>query len=362
MIRPSFIVLLMMIAAAEAKAWSHKEHMQLTRIAAQRLMARADTPAAMKEWLAKGIAGGPADMEAEKQFLIHKRIGIIPRGVDGLPYWTVMPDMIGLIDRDQRPVEPFGVNEQKLHFIDVEFFNRDERARKYLHDLSSKPKLADFPRDRSDERYKRAGMLPFAVEHAYGQLVKAIRESRLDDQPGRFPRDDHAAKWAGYLAHYIQDNTQPHHATEDHQSRSYFPQIADVRRRPNVHSDIEYRMVDDEFADYPQLREEFWRLFVAALVDVKDPAESQHPWTSTLEVALFSYDALPMIGNAAVAAYPNAGRNGPGKWDAERFFHFEGEFMGRRMTVLEMKARQQALAIKRTESLWLRAWKEARAE
>jgi hypothetical protein len=64
-------------------------------------------------------------------------------------------------------------------------------------------------------------------------------------------------KWAGFLAHYVQDNTQPHHATEDYQSRSYFPKIKDPKKAPNVHADIEYRMVDDEFNDYADLREEF---------------------------------------------------------------------------------------------------------
>jgi hypothetical protein len=351
--------MLLVCAAKPALAWSHKEHIQLTRIAAQRLIADPDTPAAMKEWLVKGIAGGPTDLQGEKEFLLRKRIGIIPRGVDGLPYWAVMPDMIGLIDRAERAVEPFGVNEQRLHFIDVENFKPGLAGPKYAHDLSSKPKLQDFPKDLGDGRYKRSGMLPFAVEHAYRQMVRAIREKRLEDQPGQFPRDEHAMKWAGYLAHYAQDNTQPHHATEDHQSRSYFPMIADVRKRPTVHSDMEYRMVDDEFADYLELREEFCELFVAALEDVKDPADSQDPWSSTIQVALFSYEALPMIGQAAVAAYPNAGASGHGKWDAEKFFHFKGEFAGKKMTVLEMKARQQVLAIKRTEALWLGAWNEA---
>jgi hypothetical protein len=66
-----------------------------------------------------------------------------------------------------------------------------------------------------------------------------------------------------------------------------------------------------------------------------------------------------MIGQAAVAAYPKASEDGPGPWNAEVFFHFKGKFMGQEMTVMEMKARQTALAVKRTESLWLRAWNEA---
>ena len=34
---------------------------------------------------------------------------------------------------------------------------------------------------------------------------------------------------------YAQDNTQPHHATADYKSESYF---ADKRRPPNVHSEM----------------------------------------------------------------------------------------------------------------------------
>src|SRR5687767_11431546 len=202
-----FLSCLLVIAslANSALAWSHKEHIQLTRIAAQQLMIDPDTPPAMKEWLKKGIAGGPQNLEEEKEFLLHKRVGLTPRGVDGLPFWAVMPDLIGMIDRE-RPVEKFGVNEQKLHYIDVELFMADPAARKYAHDLSHKPALKDFPRDISDPRYKNAGMLPFAVEHAYGELVRCLRANRLVDQDGKFPRDDHAMKWAGYLAHYLQDN------------------------------------------------------------------------------------------------------------------------------------------------------------
>src|SRR5207302_7397829 len=97
----------------------------------------------------------------------------------------------------------------RMHFLDVEQFMADESKRTYADDLSHKPKLADFPRDVKDPRYQQAGMLPFRVEECYQNLVKCFREDRLVDTPGGFPRDEHAAKWAGYLAHYVQDNTQP---------------------------------------------------------------------------------------------------------------------------------------------------------
>ena len=40
-------------------------------------------------------------------------------------------------------------------------------------------RLDHFPHDMGDERYRRAGMLPFRVEQCYGELVKILREKRL---------------------------------------------------------------------------------------------------------------------------------------------------------------------------------------
>ena len=117
--------------------------------------------------------------------------------------------------------------------------------------------------------------------------------------------------------------------------------------------------MDDEQNDFPELREEFSGLFVEAMQDVDDPATAPDLWSQTLEVALYSYDALPLIGKAAVAGYPNAGQAGPGKFDAEAFFHCKGQCMGKERTLLEMKARQEVLAVKRTQKIWLRAWNEA---
>lgn len=346
-------------AAGQAWGWSIKEHVLLTRLAAARLIADPATPPEMKAWLQRGIGGPVPTMADEKEFYLHKRVGVFPRGVDGLPYWATYPDLAAM-SGGERKVEPFGVTEQKLHFIDVEFFNPDAAKQTYADDLSAKPKLADFPKDRNDERYKRAGMLPFAVEYAYGQMTRAIKEGRLEDRPGLRPRDDHAARWAGVLAHYLEDNTQPHHATEDYQSKSYFrPATRDPRRAPNVHSDVEYKLVDDDFNDYLDLRQQQWNLLLKALDEVQDPTDVRDPWGSTLAVSLASYDALPMIGRAAVAAYPEAGQSGAGPWKPEVFFHYKGQYQGREMTVMEMKARQQAWAVKRVARMWRAAWDEA---
>jgi hypothetical protein len=349
--------------ARPASGWSTKEHILLTRLAAIRLIQDPQTPAGMKAWLREALPGLGADVESQRDYLLHARLGPFPRGADGLGFWAVVPDLQALMDSGLpadrvKKVEPFNVGERQLHFIDLEYFMAEESRRRYRDDLSNKPRAADVPRDPNDPRYQRAGMLPFRVEQCYRELVSSIRKGRLVDKPGQFPRDEHASKWAGYLAHYAQDNTQPHHATEDYRSASYFS--ANPRGAPNVHADVEYRLVDDEFADYPELRKEFWELLVRSLATVDDPAKSDDPWDATVEVSLRSYDALPLIGAAAVAAYGDKG--GPRKgFDAEAFFHFRGPLAGEEMSVLQMKARQMAWGVRRTERLWLKAWREATA-
>lgn len=346
------------LAAAPANAWSNKEHIQLTRLAAEWLIADPQTPSAMKDWLRQACPG-VRDLEQEREYFLKNRVGLIPRGVDGLPYWATVPDMMAMVS--EKKVEPFGVNERMLHYVDLEQFIKEEPKRRYRHDLSNKPFDFDIPPSMKDDKWKRAGMLPFRVEQCYAQLVLALREKRLVDQPGKFPRDEHAAKWAGYLAHYVEDNTQPQHATEDYKSRGYF---ADQRNAPNVHWDFEGRLSDDEESDYPELRREFWQLFSKMLDEVKDPADNEDLVVATIEVSLASYDALPLIGVAAMKAYrqggtPDKPEGKIDRFDAGVFFHVRGKYRGREMTLMEMKAYQMAWAVKRVERLWRRAWDES---
>lgn len=350
-------LLLVALLGAPAHAWSNKEHIQLTRIAALRLVNDPQTPEDMKRWLRQAMPG-MADMDAERQYFLTARVGVYPVGAQGLSFWATVPDLDVATARgggQEKKVAPFGVGERPLHFIDLEFFNPDESKRVYLHDLSTKPKLEDFPRDPADPRYERAGMLPFRVEQCYAELVKNLKAGRLAAKPGQFPRDEHAVKWAGFLAHYVEDNTQPQHATVDYKSATYFK---NKRKAPNVHANMEYTLVDDEAHDYMPVRERLWEQFAKSLGEVSDPVETDDLWTATLQVSLTSYDALPLIGGAAVAAYGSADE--PGKFDAEKFAHFKGTYLGREMTLSEMKAHQLAWAVKRVERVWRQAWDEAK--
>ena len=75
-------LLMSLLLSPACFGWSNKEHTQLTRIAAERLIARPDTPPVMKEWLKRNI-GQPMTMEQEKDYFLNARIGIITRGTDG---------------------------------------------------------------------------------------------------------------------------------------------------------------------------------------------------------------------------------------------------------------------------------------
>src|SRR4051794_20372452 len=98
------------ITCTFAHGWSTKEHIQLTRIAIERLVADPQTPGPMKQWLHDAVPG-LMDSAAEKSWFINQRQGIVPRGVDGIPYWAVMPDMNALMEgRTETKIEPFGVS------------------------------------------------------------------------------------------------------------------------------------------------------------------------------------------------------------------------------------------------------------
>ena len=242
-----------------AAAWSAKEHIMITRVAVRDLLADPGTPEGMKKWLSDAQ---PAlgDAAFERDFLLHTHIGIYPRGVDGIAFWAVMPDLMADSAAGRKDkVAPFGVTEGLLHYIDLEYFMPEESRRVYAPDMSNKPRLADIPHDLKDLRYQKAGMLPFRIEESHARLVSTIQSGRLCDEPNQFPHDEHATKWAGYLAHYAADNWMPYHATADYQGYSYFPEF---ERKPRVHFDFEFRLTDADDADYPELRSRFWDAFV----------------------------------------------------------------------------------------------------
>jgi hypothetical protein len=114
-----------------------------------------------------------------------------------------------------------------------------------------------------------------------------------------------------------------------------------------------------------ELRHEYWPLFMTAVEAFQDPVNSDDPWQNSLEVSLRSYDALPLIGLAAMKAAGQDGTpqhpQGPraATFDTVEFFHFKGTFMSREMSVMEMKAIQTAWAVRRIERFYRLAWQAA---
>lgn len=353
------VVLLLACLTPAVHAWGTKEHVLLTRLAVMRILDDPTAPEALKTWLRTSMPDLKPSMEEQKQFFLTARLGAEPKDLIGLSYWAVEPDLRANRDKKTR-IEPYGVPERALHFIDFEYLNTDPDKRVYRHDLSSLPQIANVPRDVSDTRYREAGFLPFRVEESYTRLVTALREGKLGT-PRDLQDDTSAVRWAGALAHYLQDNLQPHHATQDYKSASYF---AEKRTAPNVHSEMEWRMNDDEKQDFPQLRADYWDALVAALAEVKDPADSDDLFVATLQVSTHSYRQLPMIGLAAMHAAgqkgtPDQPEGKAGPFDTEAFFRFESDVTGQKQTVYQMKARQQAIAVIRVANILRRAWDEA---
>lgn len=370
-IRPYlFILAAIFLLPAAAHAWSYKEHILVTRLAVQRLLADPATPPEMKQWL-REIAPSAGDAESARLFLLETHVGPEPQGLEKLDYWVCFPDMARKVDGNQ-PVAPFGVPEPPMHFIDLELLLPGGDVKQYKHDLSNKPRLEDLPRDWRDPRLVQAGYLPWRVEQVYRELVVAIREGRLA------PRDendrDNALVLAGYLAHYLGDNTQPHHSTIDFRSRTYF---AIPQRAPDVHGMLEYGMVDWEGRPFPELRQQLWQKLTAELECAAPetvPGEQGRidPWQSTALVSLRSYDALPLIGAAAQSAAGQRIKDGdpsqpvdaparePDAFDVEKFFAQRGGVWGREVSLLDVKAQQLALAVLRIEALLRQAWEEAR--
>lgn len=333
--------------------------MLLTRLAILRLLNDSKTPADMKTWL-QTLQPDLGTMATQQQFFMSARIGAGAGDAKGISWWVVQPDARS--GDKKTPVPPFEFAEQKLHFVDMENLNADVANRVYKHDLSNVPDLKEVPRDIHDERWKEAGILPFAVENSYKELVKQFKAGRLAAADRK--DEDNAVKWAAFLAHYLEDNTQPLHASEDYQCKRYF---ADRRGAPNVHSEIEYKMNDDEKNDFPQLRADYWKLLTKQLETLKDPIKTQDLWMATLEVSAESYRNIPLLGLAAMDASGQqgtpdkpTGRSGP--IDTTRFFRYSADLNGRHESVMQMKARQQAWAVVRVAETWRRAWIEAKAK
>jgi hypothetical protein len=311
-------MLLLLATLGSARAWSFKEHVLLTEIAATRLVADPSTPDGLRSFLSNALARSPTLAEG-RHYYAHVMVASEADRAPTLEWHAIAPDLAG-----REVMSRWGVPTKDLHFVDLELFH--PKVHTYQPDLSALPALGDVPRDPKDRRWAESGMLPFGVEDAAKRMTEAL--ARGDTA--------RAIEAAGELAHYAQDNTQPQHATMDFRSGSYF-----AGKGPDVHAALE--SLGSEFGLSPQRRGEVWDAFVAQL-DGPFAAVSADPWRSTVEVARESYRHLPAIGQAAVAATTGT------ELDIEKFYAGP---------VLALKAHQLAWAVRRTETLWISAWNGA---
>lgn len=349
------VILVIVLLAQVSFAWSPKEYATLTRLAAIDLLKDPATPPAMRFWLEEAV-GAHWDEARLEQAYLNDRVGPLGAGLSGLAHWSVVPDLVAASDQGRLEiVEPFGVPERALHYLDLETFNASPAHRSFAPDLSGKPTFREIPREMHDLRYADSGMLPFRAQQCYDRLVDAIVARRLVDKPGRTPRDEHATRWAGYLAHYLADSWQPQHATVDYRLAWYF---RDQRSLPDVQAEFEGRICDDAASDFPALRKEYWEAFLSARKQLAAdgmPFKSRDVWEMSVQGLLYSYDALPLIGQAAARAYDSQAQT----IRTDRFYHFRAAVGPKEMTVMEAKAELQAMAARQIAYAWLSAWEEA---
>ena len=317
----------------------------MTRLAAHRILQDETAPEEFKAWLRANLPEAQ-NLDDIREFAINTRVGPSVDSLAGLSYWAVHPDV-----RRNTQVPLFGNNEGKMHFIDLEFFNVDPAKRTYQLDGSGKPGFGDVPRDKTNRTYVEAGYLPLRIEQCYDELVKAMADGRVEGDDASTELDN-AVAWGGYLAHYLQDNTQPHHATADYKSETYFPGGG---YKPNVHGMMEYGFLDDEEMAYPDLREAYFEQVIQQL-DGKAAEAFGDPFDTSLQTSFAAYDYLPLVGEAAVAAVEAGSAREP---DLRVFANARVDDGS---SVLEVKAQQAATAVLHTEAAWRQAWAEATGE
>jgi hypothetical protein len=227
-----------------------------------------------------------------------------------------------------------------------------------------------IPHDLNDPRWKLGGFVPWRVEEFYHKLVDAIGSGPIVEKP------DDAIRAAGFMAHYTEDSTQPHHSTADYESLSYLgglvkgipvttdstsKALANLRAPKGVdpHGDIEHQLFEDAEAPRAEFRKEYWKDLLASIDKLaaeraKQPATKPSefdPFRWDLHTLSDSYDYLPFVGRAAQAAY-----KANGTFDPQAFFTFTGKTHNEDMSMIQLIALQNAKAVLNVEMEFRLAW------
>ena len=358
--------------ARPAEAWSHQGHILMTRLAVLRIIQDEKAPKELRDLLRAQM---PADLPACEKLATVEVVGAEPKdyqtGLDGA---CTLPDRIRGTPEGRKPLEPYGMPESNMHFLDLEYFAKEIS---YKADLSNRPKIEDFPHDLKDWRYKQGGFVPFRIEEFYGKVMEQFRAGEKRDVEG-------TARTLGYLCHYLEDCHQPHHATIDYMSLSYLagkvPGVREIKtplsdggeaisyrssKGIDPHGDIEFQLFENAEEPRAGFRKEFWKELKARIakhapkyaLGVDDSGvvpPPYNPFRRSLEILSNSYTYLPAVGKAAQAAYAT------GTFDPKPFFTSEESVKGEKMTMIQVIAEQNARAVLEVEQTIRRAWDEAR--
>ena len=351
---------------------AHQGHILISRLAALRIINDPDAPQGLRDFLKANMK---YDMDACKKLATGEMVGgDADNYVAGLDGACTLPDRIQGTKEGREDLEPYGAPEGKMHFMDMEWLGKDPS---YKPDLSNLPKVADISRDVKDPRWKLAGYVPFRVEEMYKKTVANYAQNPLNNEK--------ALHDTGYLIHYIEDCTQPQHATIDFRSYSYLAgkvkQVHEVKtttedgktvvsyraegRAINPHGDLEFQLFENDQEPRKTFRQDFWKELTAR-IDAKakaqaapvttDVAKTPTPYgsfTRALEILSDSYQYLPAVGKAAAAAYAS------GKFGPTPFFTSEDTINGEKMNTVQLIAQRNADAVLEVEKTLRQAWADA---
>jgi hypothetical protein len=365
------VVILCLAICRTSFGWAYQGHILITRLAALRIINDPSAPEGLREFLKLNDPHTTADCQS---LATKETVGPFPQNDPqydrGLDHWCTMPDQVRILPEGRIKIPPYGQGEAPMHYLDLEAF---APTFVYKDDLSNKPDVNQIPHDLSDPRWKVGGYVPWRVEEMFHKFAADIGPGATVAKP------QDALRAAGYLAHYVEDSTQPHHATVDYNSISYLAghvagipvttqpgsAVLAAMRLPrgiNPHGDIEFRLFDDAEPPRDQYRQEYWDDLLADLdkfskndsVQMTPLAiEKFDPFRWDLHILADSYDFLPFVGHAAQAAYAN------GPFDAQAFFTYEGAAHEQEMSMIQVIALQNAKAVLHVERAYRLAWMEA---
>ena len=108
--------LVVAVVCSQANAWGSKEHIQLTRLAIEKLLADPTTPAGLKSWLIKNTPD-LGNAEQERNYFLHEHVGAARNDLKGFSFWVIQPDVRS--GDHKTGVPPCNVPEQMNHFIEA---------------------------------------------------------------------------------------------------------------------------------------------------------------------------------------------------------------------------------------------------